>query len=260
MEAGPRQLAAGVCGGYRLIAGQGISRQLRHAPLIEKFETTHVFWQQRDIAEQLVALHDPTILPKIAHWLTDEDRHLRANAAYVFARYGDNRGFDVVCAILNDRSDRPEGQGAVGPLSILTSGNDPDAASKWRQAHHLEWQIPADRYYAVGILGALHDARAVPILIPLLSDQEVNFGVAWALAELGDRRAIAPLIRSLSDEDPSFRVVVIRALERLQATEAIPALTLLLNDPDRSHVDDLMPVAEAARGAIARLEGHDHPK
>jgi HEAT repeat protein len=166
--------------------------------------------------------------------------------------------FEVVCAILNDRSDRPEGQGVVGPLSTLTSGDDPHAASNWRHAHHLEWQIPADRSYAVGVLGSLRDARAVPILTPLLSDKEVNYGVPWALARLGDRRAIEPLINSLSDADPSFRVLVIRALEQLQATEAIPALTLLLNDPDRSHVDDLIPVAEAARRAIARIESHDH--
>jgi hypothetical protein len=42
----------------------------------------------------------------------------------------------------------------------------------------------------------------------------------------------------------------------LQAREAIPELTLLLNDPHRSHVDDLIPVAEAARRAIATLEAH----
>jgi HEAT repeat protein len=79
-------------------------------------------------------------------------------------------------------------------------------------------------------------------------------GVSWALAQIGDKRAIRPLISSLSDEDPSFRVQVIRALQELQATDAIPALTLLLNDHDHSHVDDLIPVAEAARQAIAHIE------
>jgi HEAT repeat protein len=137
---------------------------------------------------------------------------------------------------------------------MLTSGNDPHEADNWRRAHHLEWQIPADRYYAVGVLASLRDPRAVPILIPLLSDQEVAIGVPWALAQGGDQRAIAPLIRSLSEDDPSFRVQVIRALEKRQAREAIPALTLLLNDQDHSHVDDLIPVAEAARQAIAHLE------
>jgi HEAT repeat protein len=225
--------------------------------LLEKFATSRVFWEQREVAEQLVALHDPGIPPKLIPWLTNDDRHIRANAAYVFAKYGDKRGFDVICAILDDRSDRPEGQGAVGPVSIITSSNDPHAATNYRKAHHLEWQIPADRYYAATMLGNLRDPRAVPILVPLLSDKEVKLGIPWALAEIGDKSAITPLIKSLSDDDPSFRVVVIRSLERLHATEAIPALTLLLNDRDSSHVDDLVPVAEAARQAIERLKGRE---
>jgi len=141
--------------------------------LLEEFKRTTVFWQQREIADQLVAAHDPAILPELLPWLTNEDRHLRANAAYVFARYGDKRGFEVICAILKDRADRPEGQGSVGPFSVLTSENDPNEASNWRKAHQLDWQIPADRYYAVGVLASLRDPRAVPILIPLLNDKEV---------------------------------------------------------------------------------------
>jgi len=201
-------------------------------------------------------VHDPAIAAELLPWLSHEDRHLRANAAYVVARYGDKRGFDALCEILQDRSDRPEGQGSIGPISVLTSGNDPNEARNWRKAHHLEWQIPADRYYAVWVLGSLKDPSAVPILTPLLSDKEVAIGVPWALAQIGDRRAIGPLINSLSDEDPTKRVVVIRALQQLHAREAIPALTLLLNDHDHdhSHVDDLISVAEAARQAIVRIE------
>jgi hypothetical protein len=66
--------------------------------------------------------------------------------------------------------------------------------------------------------------------------------VFWCFPLLGrqipaDRykKAIAPLIKSLPDDDPSFRVIVIRSLERLHATEAISALTLLVNDRDSSH-------------------------
>jgi hypothetical protein len=129
--------------------------------LLEEFKKTTIFWQQREVAEQLVAVHEPAILPELLPWLTNEDRHLRANAAYVFARYGDKRGFEVICAILKDRSDRPEGQGSVGPFSGLTSGNDPNEARNWRKAHHLEWQIPADRSYAVGVLASLRDPKDV---------------------------------------------------------------------------------------------------
>src|SRR5262249_6675263 len=99
--------------------------------LLEEFKKTTVFWRQREIADQLVAVHEPAMLPELLPWLSNEDRHLRANAAYVFARYGDKRGFEVICAILLDRSDRPEGQGSVGPISVLTTGKDPNEARNW---------------------------------------------------------------------------------------------------------------------------------
>ena len=231
--------------------GQPSGSSLR---LVEQFEKTHVFWEQREIAERLVAVRDPRILPRLAPWLRNEDRHLRANAAYVFAKYGEKRGFDVLCAILVDRSDRPKGQFLGGPISVLANVDDPHPYTTYMKAHYLEWQIPADRSYALGMLSDLRDRRAVPILTSLLGDTEVNYNVPSGLAKIGDKSAIPALIKSLSSEDPSFRVLLIQALERLDARDAIPALTLLLNDRDRSHVDDLIPVAEAARHAIARIE------
>jgi len=200
-----------VCSVYLLTAPSSASMRL-----VERFERTRVFWQQWDIAEQLVALHDPAILPKLEHWLTNDDRHLRANAAYVFAMYGGKRGFDVICAILKDSSDRPEGQGSPGPMSVLIPA-DPSQVRDIPNAYYLKWRIPADRYYAAHVLGDIRSPKAVPILVPLLSDKDVQYIVPWALTEIGDRRAIPPLIRSLSDEDPSFRVLVIKALAQLQA-------------------------------------------
>jgi hypothetical protein len=37
--------------------------------------------------------------------LHPEDRHLRGNAAFIYAWLGDPRGFDVIAAILSDRSE-----------------------------------------------------------------------------------------------------------------------------------------------------------
>ena len=66
----------------------------------------------------------------------------------------------MIAAMLNDRSDRPEGQGQAG------------GSSDGR--YHVEQQIRADRYYAVHLLGNLKDRRAVPILIPLLTDIQLK--------------------------------------------------------------------------------------
>jgi HEAT repeat protein len=115
-------------------------------------------------------------------------------------------------------------------------------------------QITADRYYAAHLLGDLKDPRAVPVLVSLLDEPEVNYIVPWSLGEIGDKRAVVPLIRALADSDPSMRVLVIYGLEQLDATDAIPALRRLLEDHQRSTFANQVPVADAARAAITKLE------
>src|SRR5581483_5149969 len=117
-------------------------------------------------------------------------------------------------------------------------------------------QIRSDRYYAAHLLGDLKDPRAVPILVPLLTDEDVNYIVPWSLGEIGDQRAVAPLIKTLADKNPSMRVLAIYALEKLKAKDALPALYRLLNDNERSNFGDLVSVKDAAKAAIAKLEVH----
>jgi len=208
--------------------------------LVEQFKSTLVFWQQFEVAKKIVALRDKSVLQELDSWLNHEDRHLRGNAAFIFASLGDDRGFNVIREILRDRSDRPEGQG-IG----MAPGDG---------RYHVDQQIRADRYYAVHLFGDLKDPRAVPILLPLLSDGEVNHIVPWALGEIGDKRADAPLIDALGNKNPSIRVLAIYALEKLGAKEALPRLHELLRDDERSTFDGLVSVAEAAKAAIAKLE------
>jgi HEAT repeat protein len=143
----------------------------------------------------------------------------------------------VIAAILRDHSERSEGQGT-------TNG-------KWS----LRGQIHADRYYAVHLLGGLKlkEPRAVPILVPLLNDPEVNYIVPWSLGRIGDRSSIQPLIGTLSDQDPSMSVLAIHALEELKAVEALPSLRRLLGDNERCNFDKLESVAKAAQAAITQL-------
>jgi hypothetical protein len=206
------------------------------AKLVEEFKNSEVFWQQFEIARKIVAQDDTNVLSMLAGSLTNEDRHVRGNAALIFAGMKDDRGFEVIRTILNDRSERPKGQGLPG--------------SNWT----LQAQIASDRYYAVHLYGDLKDPRAVPILVPLLHDQEVKDIVPWALGEIGDKRAVEPLIGTLSDKDPSMRVLAILSLEKLKAREAVPRLRELLNDSDRSNFGKGMSVAEAAQTAITNLE------
>lgn len=201
------------------------------------FQNCQMSWQQFEIGKKIAALHDTNVLqsPILIDGLTNEDRHVRANAAYVFDALGDQRGFDTLHSILTDRSPRPPGQLATAPWT-------------------LKAQIREDRYYAVHVFGDLKEPRAVPILIPLLKDDEVNYIVPWSLGEIGDKRAIPPLIGTLDDKSPSMRVLAIYGLVQLHAVQALPWLQTLLNDNDRSNFDGLVSVADAAREAITQLE------
>jgi len=55
------------------------------AELLQRFETTTVFWQQFEVAKEIVAAHDISVLPKLQGWLTQEDRSLRGNAAFIYS-------------------------------------------------------------------------------------------------------------------------------------------------------------------------------
>ena len=103
-------------------------------------------------------------------------------------------------------------------------------------------------------MGDLRDPRAVPILVPLLKDTEVNSIVPWSLGQIGDKRAVGPLLDALDDDSPSMRVLSIYALETLDAKEALPRLFSLLNDRRRSNFGAVVSVADAAKAAIAKLQ------
>jgi HEAT repeats len=206
------------------------------ATLIQQFKTSHVFWQQLEVAQKLVKVRDRAVLEQLEPYLNDEDRHVRGNAAFVFAASGDDRGFEIIARILKDRSDRAEGQGIPG--------------GGWS----LSAQIASDRYYAAHLFGDLKDSRAVPILVPLLRDPEVNSIIPWSLANIGDKSAVPYLIQTLDDANPDMRALAIYALETLKAKDALPYLRLLINDQDRIHFDGLETVAESAKKAVSQLE------
>ncbi len=53
-----------------------------------------------------------------------------------------------------------------------------------------------------------------------------------------------------------MRVLAIHALVDLKASEALPRLPMLLDDPARSSFDKFESVAEAAQSAIAALQSN----
>lgn len=232
----PERIGRVRAGWLNVIASDKEIQALSSRELLDRFKTEKEFWRQFEIAKALAAANDRGAIAELEAWLTHDDRHLRGNVAFVLGRLGDARGFETIAAILADRSPRGAGQGVPG-------GN-------WT----VQAQIRADRYYAAHLLGDVKDPRGVELLIPLLDDDDVDDIVPWALAEIGDRRGIAPLIAQTHRDDPSRRVLVIGALERLKAREALPRLRQLLQDDRRSNFGDRTTVADAARRALAVIQ------
>jgi pimeloyl-ACP methyl ester carboxylesterase len=210
--------------------------------LLARFTGQSVFWRQFDVAEELATHRDPRVLVALEPLLHHDDRQIRANTAFVFARLGDPRGLATIKGILVDRSDRP--LTTEGPMGLSSSG---------QSRALMERQIRQDRYYAVHMLGKLRDSRGVDILVPLLGDPDVNYHAAWALGLIRDARAVAPLIRTLADSDALVRISAIQALETLGSREAVPKLKALVNDPALPSAGDRVPVGEVAKAAIHRL-------
>ena len=185
--------------------------------LVEQFKSEKQFSRQFTIAQEIVKRRDLAVLSSLADWLGHQDRRVRGNVAFIFARLGDPRGFQVIAETLSDR-------------------------------------VASDRYYAAHLLGDLRDPRGVAILVPLLKDKEVRAIVPWALGQIGDPSAVGPLIDALDEDDPTARVLAIYALETLKAREAVPRLTALLEDRRQSNFGAGVTVAEAAKAALARLQ------
>jgi len=205
--------------------------------LLHQFESATAFTQQFVVANAIVAANDRSVLPRLEPWLAHKDRCLRGNAAYIFGRLGDPSGFDVIVAILGDRSSERE-------VQVISSIGLP-----W-----IQGQVRQDRYYAAHLLGDLKDPRAIPILVPLLTDPDVMQIVPWSLGQIGDKSAIEPLIQTQNDRNTNMRVLVIYALVDLKAMEALPVLRQLMDDNTRSNFGKLESVAEAAQAAIAKLQ------
>ncbi len=208
------------------------------AELTRRFLQEDVFWKQHQIAEQLVAKRDPSVIPLLQPLLSDDDRHLAGNAAFVLAGLGDRRGWERLSEILHDQSVRAPRQG-------IAVGNFASPSPR---------QIEADRYYAVHLLGALKNPQALPLLAPFLKDTKVNYKIAWSLGEIGGEQAVDMLLTLLQEEDTDVRVIALYSLAKLQAKRTLPYILPLREDSRRSRFGSQETVSEAAAKAITAMQ------
>lgn len=128
----------------------------------------------------------------------------------------------------------------------------------------LKSDKPQKRYFAAELLGKIHDASAVPDLIPLLEDladektaEPVAAAAARALGRLGDATAGAKLTEKLDSTNADLRYEAIRALGLLRVKEAAPKILEILkkNETTETAAGGLLPLIAAE--ALGRLKSEE---
>ncbi len=101
-------------------------------------------------------------------------------------------------------------------------------------------------------LGAIDDARLVPLLVGSLGSKSSNvrWAAANALAARRDPRVVDAFIDALRDRAPTVRAVVIEALGKMRAKRALAPLEEALARPGNQKDDYLRKLLE---GAVAKL-------
>jgi eukaryotic-like serine/threonine-protein kinase len=137
------------------------------------------WWVRVRAADALGTIGGPAVVEAVLDLMQDEDPFIRRSAVEILNTTSDDRTFDAL---------------------VNAVANDPD------------WWV---RERAIDALAQLGDTRAVPVLLPLLSqDTEAARVAIRALATIGDPSAIYPLIGMLQSSD---RGVVKEALQALSA-------------------------------------------
>lgn len=122
-----------------------------------------------------------TAVAPLATALADPDLCVRRMASLKLGRMRDPRGMDALRGAL--ASEDP-GQRAIGALGL---GYSEDPASIDPLGGALDDPSPEVRAAATWALGEIEDARAIPLLIPVLGEDEdpaVRRIAAWALGEI----------------------------------------------------------------------------
>jgi len=122
----------------------------------------------------------------------------------------------------------------IGLLRVLQRRGFPEADSRWPQLV-AETLPAADRIAAIRALRASAPARARPLLLPLLEDDdaEVVAAAADALGTPGAGEAVPALASALAHTAPRVRLAAIRGLGRI----ADPAARRALVEAARAHPD-----------------------
>ena len=208
-------------------------------------------------------LHDPANVPALVPLLSDPSPDVRLVAARSLGLIGDAAAAGAVLSAVPSRDGRMGIPAWVAAEALLGMGLG--VAPVLGEA--LASEDAGVRDVAVTVAGAGTFTSVLPQLRVLLDHDpspEVRIGAAVALGRLGGPRDVATLIRRTAPSSPTtLRRTCVGALGELGDPSAVPALTALLDEPDRRlaelGAEALVRVGPAGTEVLLRCAGSTGP-
>lgn len=176
---------------------------------------------RRNAAQALGALRDPRAVESLLEALKDRTLTVRQRAIVALGRIKDLRALPALLEILLEN--RRESYEASRAIRKFGKKAFPELTIAFEDTHDQELMM---------LLIEMKHPGALDLVLKLLESTERSerLTAIQKLGELGDKRAVRHLWGQLSSNDPSIQGETVLALEKLGATEAIPALLDLLTD------------------------------
>jgi HEAT repeat protein len=184
------------------------------------------WWQRVESCVAIGLAGTPEFAARVRPLLSDGREAVRIAAARALSRL---EGAAAVPAIVTAMGQATEWGAARMADMIAECG--PGAFEHVKGAVESSAEA-VQRARLIDILGAIGDARAIPILLGLVKDADVEIRIraAKALGVVPDRRSAVALSRALGDDSWEVRAQAAKSLGRVGDPETIEALSGRLDD------------------------------
>jgi twitching motility protein PilT len=196
---------------------------------------------RRAAAQILGQVDAPGLFEKLFDYLRDEDWWVRETIAETLSKIKDDRIFPASVNLLSN----PDSSLRRYAIEILVGLKSKKALVPLiKMLKDPDWWVRERAVYALGCLG---DSKIVPIIANLLNIKELSYVASEALGKIGHSSAITHLLKALDNPDTEIKLVIMAALEKLSAREAVPQIEKLITDSNRE-------VRSKAKEVLIRLK------
>ncbi len=198
--------------------------------------------------DALGATKDPRAFQPVVNELKDSDWNVRFEVVDTLSRLRDERVIAPLLDATGD-SDKSVRSSAHDNLEHIASMSDTFAKAD-DFAARLNDPNPEIEMTAAEGLGLMRDARAVPVLMKLItsSDPEVKLNAVKGLGEAGDRSALPALRQLINDPDLNMRGWGIIGLGKLKDEDSLVDLEHISTDETQPNS-----IREAASASVEEI-------